>query len=169
MILVAGTALGLSLTRRFSSENLLAPFDPIGPMSSRWGSPWTARDWATWTAHTALNRFDYLSPLLLGLTGTVLALRMRTPRPRLARLMRQPGAIAGMTVISSLVLSVPSSMGWNISIIAYAVGSSWLILLVGGRWQGEAGWIDRSGRLLGVMWLAPIPLLFMINLLNKYL
>jgi hypothetical protein len=43
--------------------------------------------------------------------------------------------------------------------VASAVGSSWVILLAGGRWRADPGWGDRLGRLLAVMWLVPLPLL----------
>jgi len=48
---------------------------------------------------------------------------------------------------------------------ASAVGSAWLILFVGGRWRAEPGWIDRFGRLLGAVWLVPIPLSILTRLL----
>ena len=34
-----------------------------------------------------------------------------------------------------------------------AVLISWFFLALGGRWRGEASWIDRAGRLCGVVWL----------------
>lgn len=41
-------------------------------------------------------------------------------------------------------------------IVAYAVGSSWITLLISGRWRAESGWIDRLGRLLGLVWICPL-------------
>src|SRR5690349_1077887 len=102
MILVAGTALGLGLTRQLSAGSLLGPFDPIGMLSPRSGSPWTTKDWAVWAVETIRGRFFYLIPLLVSWTVTVLALRMRKPRPRLIRLMAQPGAVACMTAMACI-------------------------------------------------------------------
>jgi hypothetical protein len=175
MILVAGTALGLGLTRSLSSERLLLPFDPIGPLSSRWGSSWTGRDWSSWAVETVLYRFYYLMPLLFSLTVTLTVLRLRPPRLRLARLMRLPSVVAGVTAISVLVLSLPLMALWQGSTlpvqfilaqtVACAVGSAWLVLLFGGRWRGDSGWIDRLGRLLGAAWIAPISLIILRGLL----
>jgi hypothetical protein len=35
-----------------------------------------------------------------------------------------------------------------------AVLSAWTVLLLGGRWRTERSWIDRSGRALGLCWIA---------------
>jgi hypothetical protein len=103
-------------------------------------------------------------------------------RPRLARIMCQPGAVACVTAVTfsvttSLVswpirnlafLSVPkipsllsqaerSSLTFAICRlnvgIGYAVFASWLILAMGRRWRPEPGWIDRLGRLMGIAWI----------------
>lgn len=35
-----------------------------------------------------------------------------------------------------------------------AVAAVWVVLAVAGRWRPERSWIDRLGRLLGVLWIA---------------
>jgi hypothetical protein len=172
MILVAATAIGLALTQRLSPGTLTLSYDPIGPMSARWGSPWTARDWALWAVKTSLNRYHYFLPLVATLTLTVLSLRMAPPRPRRARLFRQPGVVACLAAVCGLGLWVPlpailamratrredPPLALFAIAAASAVGASWLILWMGRRWRAEAGWIDRAGRALGVVWLVRIPL-----------
>jgi hypothetical protein len=37
--------------------------------------------------------------------------------------------------------------------VAPAVGLTWLVLFLGGRWRGEPSWVDRLGRALGVCWI----------------
>jgi hypothetical protein len=46
----------------------------------------------------------------------------------------------------------------TMAMIGVAVASSWLLLLVSGRWRPEPSWIDRSGRVLGWIWIAILPL-----------
>ena len=112
-------------------------------------------------------RLYYLMPLLASWTFTVCALRMRKPRPPIPLLMVQPGALACIMATTSLALRLPmlaiqvSRQSFNrnaagpYSLLAVAaassVGSSWIILLVSGRWRAEASWIDFLGRLLGVV------------------
>ena len=35
----------------------------------------------------------------------------------------------------------------------YAVATVWLVLALSGRWRPEKSWIDRLGRVLGVIWI----------------
>jgi hypothetical protein len=44
------------------------------------------------------------------------------------------------------------------AMIGAAIASSWMLLLVSGRWCPERGWIDRAGRWLGWFWIATLPL-----------
>lgn len=179
MILVAATALGLGLTRNLSPERYTLQFDPVGPGSERWGSPWTATDRAIWAVETLRSRYYYLMPLFATWTVMALALCVRAPRPRLARLMRQPGFIACISALSGFAVWAPSLLSqaiwsssggqppqpWLAYNAATVVGSSWLILFVGSRWRSERSWIDRFGRFLGVVWLVPIPLSMLSALL----
>ena len=38
---------------------------------------------------------------------------------------------------------------------AAAVGGAWLVLLLAGWWKPKPSWIDRSGRILGILWVVP--------------
>jgi hypothetical protein len=68
-----------------------------------------------------------------------------------------------------LYLSAPALNGvigsvglgcWDVAMAAfaapcgYSVGAVWLLLVLSGRWRAERSWIDRLGRLLGVVWIA---------------
>jgi len=39
--------------------------------------------------------------------------------------------------------------------VAAAVAGAWLVLILAGRWRPGPSWIDRSGRVMGVLWVAP--------------
>jgi hypothetical protein len=36
----------------------------------------------------------------------------------------------------------------------FTVAAIWLLLALSGRWRPERSWIDRLGRLLGLVWMA---------------
>ena len=38
-------------------------------------------------------------------------------------------------------------------VVGLVVLTSWLILALGGRWRAERSWVDRAGRVVGVIWL----------------
>ena len=136
-------------------------------------------------AHREYHNF-YMGFMFAGMTLnvaalTVLALRLRSPRPPLRRLARQPGAVACSGVVGQLIvhdiLRYPAFIkdwdsdfaGWlerwewmlfhtdyfnHQSCTAAVVPVLWLLLLAGGRWRPEPGWIDRAGRLVGWSWIA---------------
>ena len=43
-------------------------------------------------------------------------------------------------------------------IVPATVAVAWLVLAVSRKWQAERSWIDRAGRVLGILWLATIPI-----------
>jgi hypothetical protein len=45
----------------------------------------------------------------------------------------------------------------TMAMIGVAVGSSWILLLLSGRWRAERSWNDRVGRVLGWFWIAILP------------
>jgi hypothetical protein len=176
MTLVAGFAVGLGLMRGLWPSQFLIRFDPVGPMSPDWGRAWTSKEWTSWAIHTAHNRFLYLMPLLATSGVTVLMIRLRPPRPRLARLMRQPGtvAIVATSTVAAVwvpllaILAIRDNLDLNTTEYFYtlmatsaatAVASSWVTLLIGGRWRADPGWCDRLGRFLGILWMVPFLLL----------
>ena len=107
-------------------------------------------------------------------TLALVGLRLRRPRPALARLGRQPGFVAGCAAAAALVAGgaycFPFGLGeaWTGSRfigqfhliwlgmttgVASAVAGSWAILATSAHWRPEPGWIDRSGRALGGFWI----------------
>jgi hypothetical protein len=107
--------------------------------------------------------------LLLG-TITWLVLRLRRPRPSLRELAHQPGYLASVVVVSGFsvgsvltflhepVMFDGNPADWLIAGIwtprvGLAVAAAWLTLRLNSRWCPERGWIDRSGRVLGVLWI----------------
>lgn len=164
LILIAATAVGLGGIRAQSPdiEIFTAPYSPISPPGLiRWGSV-TASNWAF-----------YLSPMLAGWTLGVLALRLRLPRSRLRRLAYQPGWVACCAATTGIAAgAVMAAIGvygrygvmYYFDLVPYPVGVSvlaaWGHLIVSGRWRPERSWIDRAGRLIGVAWLAIIPLVW---------
>ncbi len=113
-----------------------------------------------------------LTFFLLALTLGFLPLRLRRPRPPLRRLMCQPGMAACCAVaVVTLVDATSWAIYWakldpqnaDAMLARYwrghshhpgiAVAATWLGLLLSRRWRPEPGWVDRSGRLIGVLWL----------------
>jgi len=56
---------------------------------------------------------------------------------------------------------------WLAVSAASAIGSSWVIMLVGRRWQPDPGWSDRLGRLLAVVWLVTLAVDIILYLIIK--
>ncbi len=53
-----------------------------------------------------------------------------------------------------LFIEIPASS----VIVPATVVLVWVMLAVTRKWQAEPSWIDRAGRLLGVLWIATIPI-----------
>jgi hypothetical protein len=45
--------------------------------------------------------------------------------------------------------------GWILllSFTGWAVSAAWIVLRLAGAWRAEPGWIDRTGRALGIYWI----------------
>jgi hypothetical protein len=102
------------------------------------------------------------------------------PRPEGRRRFRQPGIIAVVLVALTLAFNEVQTLGHGLTLYlttgkAFDVGafwwifgpiydmafraglavlSGWLTLALTGRWRLAAGWLDRSGRFLGWVWVA---------------
>ena len=116
--------------------------------------------------------FKATQPLAAALTVAFLMIRLRRPRPRFPRLMRQPGMAAGIAAASAIMvgaLMIPAAFAlagvpprwslyrhWFLPIFTaagYAAGASWIVLALARVGRPEAGWIDRMGRALGLYWI----------------
>jgi hypothetical protein len=93
---------------------------------------------------------------LFACTFTLLALRLLSPRPPAAELVRQPGLWASGGVVTG-VASMLILHYFQPVILPMSVALAWLGLALSGRWHAERSWIDRSGRIVGACWLALLP------------
>jgi hypothetical protein len=115
--------------------------------------------------------------LVAGLMAAlVLVLRLPGFATMCLRLMGQPNlGLRNITSIGggsigrgggAVITKLPPGYFWfdfdhflnTMAMIGVAVGSSWVLLLVSGRWRPERSWIDRAGRVLGWFWIAILPL-----------
>jgi hypothetical protein len=106
---------------------------------------------------------------------TLLAVTLRQPRPPLRRVISEPAAVVGLSVLfvlainTALLLAVMGLVGWSLAtftggkVLYYcrllaeqtgmAVGSAYLAQAVGGRCRKPRGWMDVSGWVLGCCWM----------------
>jgi hypothetical protein len=132
-------------------------------------SPHAVREWANAT----------LGVTLLPWSVAFLVIRLIPPRPGRERLMCQPGMAACCAALVVIACGIfarilpglrnqfvsPSRPGlrvfdfldnfWYVYQLPVgpAVAMVWLGLVLAGRWRPERGWIDRFGRVLGVLWI----------------
>ena len=127
--------------------------------------------------------------IYIGLTWVILVtmlalvpLRLRHPRPAVARLWRQPGWLACNAVALTFAITLFWSIPSLIVIVRYpsdprqaqminsllvqmtpqlghgaviAVATAWVTLTLVVGWESEKSWIDRAGRLCGICLLVP--------------
>jgi hypothetical protein len=150
MVLVLATAIALALARR-------------GIIEARTGYR-TAVEENAWRAIIVVFHAEVCWSLALAW------LRLRLPRPRWRRLMRQPGFEASLAAVISLlggfllsllfVLEITSAgmsfllFGFYPLIVGPAILTVWLIQMMNGHCRCEPTWIDRVGRVLGACWIA---------------
>ncbi len=125
------------------------------------------RPWFVWVN-------DSVNFMLMLASYLVLAWRLRQPRPRLQRVARQWGAVACFgAVVANLVINLvdllfkaaanemdaTKSLGdrvwtwFSIGSVSSVVLTCWLIMALARVGRREPGWIDRSGRCLGYLWI----------------
>ena len=167
MLLIAASAAGLAWSGS-AWKQLGAPFQAM------------ATEWAgVWERLTVLAALSL--PLLTGWTLTIFVLIWRKPRPRWRRASRGPGmtaalaAMVGLATIAAIYLALLGREGMRTNwspelwdelaggllqffamaspLVGFAVLVSWVIQAIQGRWRAEPTWIDRFGRLLGMLWM----------------
>jgi len=187
MVLVAATAIGLSLARTYSREALNNNLEGYPSLPKVLLSIWAA--------------IVAVLPVPAMWSIALFGLGLRQPRPALRRLVRQPGIVAAgaVTLVAAirlvgfitLIARTPSNRFYTLGLsffeafsvqisypgptsaatvhnsayfassafgVSMAVAAGWLLLFVSGRWRSEPFWIDRIGRALGVFWIAIIPI-----------
>lgn len=144
---------------------------------------WTIHPGESWKDHavTLVMLFGKMpiGPAFLG-SATVLAMRFRSPRPRFARLARQPGFMACVVVLLTLAAGAVPLAEYNFLFrtmgghqepllnpgklflallylmavpVGFAVMASWFTLVLARRWRPEPMWLDRAGRFFGWLWI----------------
>ena len=86
----------------------------------------------------------------------LLGLRLLSPRPPAAELVRQPGLWASGGVVLGAA-SMLTLRYFQPVIFPASVALAWSGLALSGRWRAERSWVDRSGRVVGACWLAFLP------------
>ncbi len=116
----------------------------------------------------------------MAITLALIAIRLRRPRPDRDLLWQQPGYVACISVAIALLISILQQVVSDFTIFLkmpnisfrnefgsifeetlyrlpaqaiLVVAASWAILVLGGHWKSEPGWIDRTGRAIGVFWI----------------
>lgn len=116
-----------------------------------------------------------VEPWLASLTVAALIVRFRRPRPRLSRLVRQPGTAACLAAVAIMAASGVAGLAGLatpgfprveadalinqvfelfFSPVGAVVAAVWLIMGLARIRRREPGWIDRLGRFLGWCWIA---------------
>ncbi len=98
-----------------------------------------------------------LLTFLIWLILAVLIIRLRRPRPPARSLFRQLGFAACAWPVLAFAVGFPISllplppvvMGIVAILVLAAAPTSWFLLIASRTWQGEPGWIDRLGRIVG--------------------
>ncbi len=159
MILVAAVACGLAMSRAV---------DPA------WYDGAHTQNWFGRITDGPV-RVSAALPYLIALTPAVLLMRIRCPRPRWRRVMRQPGMAACSAAMVPIVVALLrlQCRGWPLATstpfgmekiwdplywdCAFDAGlwvvAAWLALALSGRRRSEPSGIDRLGRLVGAGWL----------------
>jgi hypothetical protein len=145
------------------------------------GTPPVAPSW--WSPVTRAAEFvQVAAPTVASLSMAVLILRFRRPRHPMRTIVRQPGSAAMIAAAAGLIVlaiefvvnaasepvfrgrSIWPSHGVAYDSIAYlaratpriavAILAAWGLLGLGKIARPERGWLDRSGMVLGLVWIA---------------
>lgn len=160
MIFVPAAAVGTLILRSYMPGHMrqIAYYtrNPTDP----WGL-WRCYGWATGPG----------SCVVVPMMAALIVARLRRPRPRYRRLIDQPGFVACLAVMASLlpglvwiatIVHRPGfqrvggfEQSWAIATnwVDTAVVGSWIALGLSRRWRPEASWIDRVGIALGAYWV----------------
>ena len=167
MILVAVAALALAFGSRLFGP-LAQQFDALGRNISQYDSPFfKARpgQWRKTIWYSSMSLlwcvFRILDVSLLSVVPGFLLIRLRRPRPCILTVIKQPGTVAGISIVLGAIwvtgwlhhLFVARFNYYTLSSVAVGctVTLSWALLAASGRWEAERSWIDRMGRVLGVI------------------
>lgn len=160
MILVPAVAAGAWVLRPYLPGHAQMLTHLPGPTSDPWGLM-RLHSWARGPG----------ACLVVPLMAAVIALRLRPPRPRWNRLVGQPGFVACVAAMVSLlpgivwvatiwhrpgfqqVFGVEQACAIATMWTDTAVLGAWAALVLSRRWRPEPSWVDRLGRALGFYWI----------------
>lgn len=150
----------------------------VGTLAVRWSLPELAdlRSDVARASPPGMRPFLYIqyagsafNPYLATVTAAWLFIRLRRPHPGWRRLGRQPGFIAcavataamaieaawigALLAIGSRFIHVSTIFVGYAQEVSFAVAGGWIALAISGRWRTEPGWIDRMGRIIGIVWI----------------
>jgi hypothetical protein len=125
------------------------------------------------TLAVALALVRTLNTLILNflffLLPTFLILRLKRPRAPFRLLILEPGFAACAAVLTVFIGCLPLvllarsgiagqiiEIGGQVLLVA-AIPLVWITLIATHRWKPESSWIDRLGRILGVLWMICVP------------
>jgi hypothetical protein len=165
-VLVLATAVGLLVIRRDLAGLFSRPQDLQGGQVVY-----------RWTLPVVMSKAVTIEGWLIAWTAGWLILQLRPPRLGLRHLSRQPGFVACFSTMVITLVSGPLTwaiISWNTSgtndwldrmvwgeMLSSQIGASvlagWALLLASGRCRLRAGWLDRVGQVLGLIWVAMIP------------
>jgi hypothetical protein len=162
IIFVIAFGLGLALTTVMIATQVQS--------DSRWLS-------VTLSSALFLGRLvsDVLLYILFFLLLAFVIVRLRQPRPAFASLDCQPGFVACGTPIVIILVIIPllllplSGLAEQVTeagaeiLLGWAVPLEWIILWATHRWKPEPSWIDRLGRILGVLVMLVTPACFLLS------
>jgi hypothetical protein len=120
------------------------------------------------------------SSWLLAVSLALAILAVFVPRPAGRRRFRQPGIAAVVLIALTIAFNEVQTLAQGVTLyltvgkafdngafwwifgpiydLAFRAGlavlSGWLTLALSGRWRSSAGWLDRSGRFVGWVWIA---------------
>jgi hypothetical protein len=134
--------------------------------------------WRFQTLAGAVSLARMLNILLLNflffLLPAFLIVRLRRPRPALSSLIRQPGFVACAAPVAIVLGAMPAALiplsglagqvieiGIQVLLVA-AAPMSWILLIVTRQWNAEPSWIDRLGRIFGVLGMVCTPTHFLL-------
>lgn len=162
MILVAATAAGMaSVIQHLKEEGYFVRLETELPAAS-------SIPLDVWLDVGSLR---YLEPCLLAWSLALLVLRLRPPRPTFRKVVLQPGTVVLLaTAVVVAAHAVRYAAFWMLFgkpvfsfldhelpycayEIFYALAAAWFVLALSRRLCCEKSWIDRAGRILGLLWI----------------
>ena len=122
-----------------------------------------------------VNCIVLLSPLLMSFATALMAAGLLPPRSRMPELCQRPGFTASWVATLVMIIDAAVMLAMNpdkltsfdafircfgfsyfwptAGRIGFGVLIAWTTLALAGCWRPEPSWIDRSGRVLGFVWI----------------